>query len=79
MNTDRQLLKTVKSRKIAYLGHLMRNEKYKFVKSIRKSTIKGRRTRGRREIYRLRDIQVWTEYKDETYILHIAKYQELSL
>ena len=68
MNIDRQLLKTFKRRKIANFELLMRNEKYKFIQSIIKSTIEGCQNRGRNEIW-LRNIQDWTGYRDEANIL----------
>lgn len=77
MNLDRQLLKTVKNRKISYLGHLMRNDKYKFIQTILKGKIEGKRARGRRELSWLKNIQEWTGYREERSLLYAAKNREL--
>lgn len=77
MNLDRQLLNTVKARKIAYLGHIMRNDKYKFLQTIIKGKIEGKRARGRREISWLKNIQQWTGYSDERNLINAAKNREL--
>ena len=48
------------------MRHLIRNETYKLIQSIIKIPIEGFRSRDRREIYWLRNIQDATGYKDET-------------
>lgn len=73
------LVTTIKQRKIAYLGHLMRNEKYKLIQKLIKAKIEGTRPRGRREITWLNNIQDWTNYSDEANLLSAARNRDLKL
>jgi len=43
INKDRELLDTIKRRKTAYLGHVIRNERYQFLKLIIEGKIEGKR------------------------------------
>ena len=40
------------------------------IQYIIKSTVERRRSRGRRELYWLKNVQDWTGYRDDTNILH---------
>ena len=53
---ERELLQMVKRRKTAYLGHVMRNDKYDLLKLI----MEGRRGIGRRKYCWLKNIRDWT-------------------
>lgn len=58
--TERQLLTTIKCRKISYLGHVLRGEKYHLLQLILKGKIEGKRGVGRRQMSWLRNIRQWT-------------------
>ena len=55
-NTQRELLNTVKCRKISYLGHILRGSKYRLLQLILKGKIEGRRGPGRKQQSWLRNI-----------------------
>jgi len=59
MNTERNLLYTVKERKLMYFGHVMRNEKYRLLHLIIQGRIEGRRTPGRRRTSWLANLRKW--------------------
>jgi len=59
MNTERNLLYTVKKRKLMYFGHVMRNEKYRLLHLIIQGRIEGRRTPGRRRTSWLANLKKW--------------------
>ena len=48
-NSQRELLNTVKSRKISYLGHILRGSKYRLLQLILKGKIEGHRGPGRKQ------------------------------
>ncbi|CAG9830977.1 unnamed protein product [Diabrotica balteata] len=50
INKDRELLKTVKHRKMSYLGHIVRGSRYKILQLILKGKIEGRRGIGRKQV-----------------------------
>lgn len=60
MNMDRELLDIIKKRKTSYLGHLLRHERYNFLRIIMEGKIEGRRGPGRRQMTWLRNIKEWT-------------------
>lgn len=68
MNTDRELLTSIKRRKTAYLGHVLRNKKYTLIQLIIKGKIEGKRGPGRRQITWLRNIRQWTNMDLQTLI-----------
>jgi len=55
INKDRELLDTIKPRKTAYLGHVIRNERYQFLQLI----IEGKRGIGRKKMSWLRNVRQW--------------------
>ena len=57
---QQELLKTVKQRKLAYFGHIMRNEKYHILQLIMQGKVKGRRGPGRRRTSWLKNLRQWT-------------------
>lgn len=59
-NTVRELLTTVKCRKLAYLGHVLRGNRYRILQLIMKGKIEGRRGVGRKQISWLKNIRDWT-------------------
>ena len=59
-NTQRELLNTVKCRKISYLDHILRGRKYRLLQLILKGKIEGRRGPMRTQQSWLRNIMKWT-------------------
>ncbi|CAH1281742.1 unnamed protein product [Diabrotica balteata] len=60
-NKDRELLKTVKHRKMSYLGHIVRGSGYKILQLILKGKIEGRTGVGRKQVSCLKNIREWTK------------------
>lgn len=60
MNKDKEILITVKKRKMAYFGHIMRGNKYEFLQLIMQGKINSKRGPGRRRISWLKNIRQWT-------------------
>lgn len=73
VHRERELLATIKKRKTAYLGHIMRNPKYKLLQTITKANIEGKPTRGRKETTWLNNIQEWTGIRDVRNLLSEAR------
>ena len=62
---DRELLEAIKRRKIAYLGYIMRGERYEFQRLILQGKIEGgKRGIGRKKLSWLRNIRQWTGIHD---------------
>lgn len=62
---ERELFETIKKRKIAYMGHMLRGERYHFQRLILQGKIEGgRRGIGRKKLSWLRNIRHWTGIKD---------------
>lgn len=59
MNKDTEITKTIKKRKLEYLGHVLRGDRYKILKLIIQGKIKGKRSIGRRRISWLRNLREW--------------------
>lgn len=59
MGVDRELMKTIKVRKLTYLGHIMRNEKYALLQLIIQGKVNSRRGPGRRRISWLKNLRQW--------------------
>lgn len=59
MSKSKELLDTVKERKIQYLGHVMRGEKYELLRIVLEGKIKGKRSIGIRQNSWLKDIRRW--------------------
>lgn len=58
---DRELFENIKKRKIGYLGHILRGERYHFQRLILQGKIEGgRRGIGRKKLSWLRNIRQWT-------------------
>jgi len=50
LNKDRELLNTIKTRKVSYFGHIMRGDKYHIPRLIIQGKIEGRRWIGRKKL-----------------------------
>ncbi|KAL3267530.1 hypothetical protein HHI36_011652 [Cryptolaemus montrouzieri] len=62
---DRELFENIKRRKIGYLGHVLRGERYHFQRLILQGKIEGgKRGVGRRKLSWLRNIRQWTGIQD---------------
>lgn len=60
MNKTTELIYTIKSRKLQYLGHIMRNEnRYGLLQQILQGKVNGRRGPGRRRISWLKNLRTW--------------------
>jgi hypothetical protein len=54
------MLNTIKTRKLKYLGHIMRNKnRYNFLQCILQGNVKGKRSVGRRRISWLKNLRTW--------------------
>lgn len=73
MKKKKEVLATVKRRKIAYFGHLHRHAKYDILKIIIEGKIEGKRGRGRRKMNWLDNIKKWTDIKDAATLARLAK------
>uniref|UniRef100_A0A8D9FEY5 Uncharacterized protein n=1 Tax=Cacopsylla melanoneura TaxID=428564 RepID=A0A8D9FEY5_9HEMI len=60
MQKEKELLQTIKERKIQYLGHILRGEKYALLQLIFQGNIEGKRSRGRPRNMWMDDIMRWT-------------------
>ncbi|XP_025996276.1 uncharacterized protein LOC113005231 [Solenopsis invicta] len=68
----RELLVTVKCKKIEYLGHVLRGEKYRLLQLILKGRIEGRRGIGREKLSWLRNIRAWTGMQSAEELFRMA-------
>lgn len=59
MHKRLELLNTIKKRKLQYLGHIMRNEKYALLQLILQGKIQGKRRPGRRRTHWLQNLAEW--------------------
>lgn len=75
-NTDRALITTIKCRKIAYLGHILRGEKYYLLQLIIKGKIEGRHRIGRRQMSWMRNIREWTGIQRAGNLFRLAEDRE---
>ncbi|XP_075151162.1 uncharacterized protein LOC142225273 [Haematobia irritans] len=76
MHCERELIAAIKRRKTAYLGHIMRNQKYKLLQNITRIKIEGKPIRGRKELTWLDNITEWTGIRDVTNLLSMARNRE---
>lgn len=71
--TDRMLLSAVKCRKVAYLGHVLRGEKYRLLQLIMKGKVEGRRGIGRKRMSWLKNIREWTGIRSAEELFRMAE------
>lgn len=79
MNKERELLDTIKRRKTAYLGHLMRHNKYEFLQLIMEGKIEGKRGPGRRQCSWLKNIRDWTGLDSHTLLRKARDREEFAI
>ena len=76
VSRERELFEIIKKRKTTYLGHIMRNEKYRFLQLVIEGKIEGRRGMGRKKMSWLRNIRQWTGIRDIQTLIHTASDRE---
>lgn len=59
MGKNKELLLTVKERKLQYIGHIMRGERYEILRLIIEGKVEGKRSVGRRQNSWLKDLRRW--------------------
>ncbi|XP_049865432.1 uncharacterized protein LOC126366352 [Pectinophora gossypiella] len=72
---SRKLKQTVNKRKVAYLGHILRSERYQLLQLIWMAKIEGRRRRERRRSW-LGNIREWTGVTTEEQLFRLASDRE---
>uniref|UniRef100_A0A8D8LLB2 Endonuclease-reverse transcriptase n=1 Tax=Cacopsylla melanoneura TaxID=428564 RepID=A0A8D8LLB2_9HEMI len=72
MNKNLEVVKTIKSRKLKYFGHMMRGEKYEILHRILQGKICGKKGRGRPRIDWLQNLKEWFQYNTKQ-IFNAAK------
>ena len=75
--TKRELLTSIKMRKVSYLGHVMRGDKYHVLQLIIEGKIEGRRGVGRKQMSWLRNIRDWTGVRRVEDLFRMARDREL--
>jgi hypothetical protein len=77
MNKGLEIVKTIKSRKLQYLGHVMRHpEKYSLLQLKIQGKIVGKRSRGRPQIFWFDNLRKW--FNTSTIVLHTIVEQPLT-
>ncbi|CAG9087673.1 unnamed protein product [Plutella xylostella] len=59
MHKQVELVRTIKQRKVAYLGHVLRNKRYQLLHTIIMGKVEGKRRPGRRKLTWLCNIKEW--------------------
>ena len=59
MHKNKELMSTIKERKLRYIGHLMRGDRYEILRLIIEGKIQGKRSVGRRQNSWLKDLRRW--------------------
>lgn len=70
---SRELLQTINKRKVAYLGHVLRHEKYELLQLIMMGKVAGKRRVGRRKKSWLRNIREWTNISSVEQLFRLAQ------
>ena len=70
---SRELMKNIKRRKVAYLGHVLRHERYHLLQTIMMGKIEGKRRVGRRKMSWLRNIRQWTGIANVEELFRLAQ------
>ncbi|CAK1603571.1 unnamed protein product [Parnassius mnemosyne] len=73
VDQKRELRQTVKMRKVAYLGHVLRHERYGLLKLIVMGKVAGKRGVGRRKKSWLCNIREWTGIASAVELFRLAK------
>lgn len=76
LQKEHELLLTIKRRKTAYFGHIMRGPKYELLRLIIQGRIEGKRGLGRKQMSWLRNIRNWTGIRTIGDLVHITSDRE---
>ncbi|KAL0829312.1 hypothetical protein ABMA28_004110 [Loxostege sticticalis] len=71
-----ELLQTIKKRKVEYLGHIIRHDRYELLQLIMMGKVAGKRRVGRRKKLWLRNIRDWTGIESAAQLFRLARDQE---
>ncbi|CAH2267488.1 jg3493 [Pararge aegeria aegeria] len=71
-----ELWKTVKKKKVAYLGHVHRHDRYRLLQLIMMGKVAGERRIGRKRKSWLRNIREWTGIASATQLFSLAREKE---
>lgn len=77
--TERELFNLIKVRKVGYLGHVLRGERYTIPQLIIQGKIEGKRGIGRKQMSWLRNIKHWTGINNTGELCHAAKNRCLTI
>ncbi|KAL0838470.1 hypothetical protein ABMA28_016600 [Loxostege sticticalis] len=72
----RELLQTIKQRKVGYLGHIIRHDRYELLQLIMMGKVAGKRRVGRRKKSWLRNIRDWTGIASAAQLFRLARNRE---
>ncbi|CAH2096300.1 unnamed protein product [Euphydryas editha] len=82
MGKNLELIRTIKQRKTAYLGHVLRHDRYSLLQIIMMGNVPGKRKPGRRKMSWLHNIREWTGIKTVEQLFRLAldkeKYKKLT-
>ncbi|CAH2242692.1 jg7589 [Pararge aegeria aegeria] len=73
---QRELWKTVKKKKVAYVGHVLRHDRYRLLQLIMMGKVAGKRRIGRKRKSWLRNIREWTGIASAAQLFSLAREQE---
>ncbi|XP_039756529.1 uncharacterized protein LOC120631148 [Pararge aegeria] len=73
---SRELLLIIKKRKVEYLGHVLRHERYQLLRLIMMGKVEGKRRVGRRKKSWLRNIREWTNVVSVEALFRLAQDRE---
>lgn len=76
VHKNRELLTTVKRRKTAYLGHILRHDEYQLLQLILEGKIDGKRGIGRKQMSWARNIRQWTGLRTIGELVNTARDRE---
>lgn len=72
VHTSRKMMLLIKKRKIEYLGHVLRHDRYRLLQLIMMGKVEGRRRAGRRRKSWLRNIREWTGINSVEQLFRLA-------
>ena len=71
------MLPIVKMQKAAYLGHILRGEKYEVPKLIITGKMEGKHRNGQKQYSWMRNLRQWTGIRDAETIFHLVEAADL--
>ncbi|CAH2245137.1 jg2391 [Pararge aegeria aegeria] len=73
---QRELWKSVKKKKVAYVGHVLRHDRYRLLQLIMMGKVAGKRCIGRKRKSWLRNIKEWTGIASAAQLFSLAREKE---